>query len=80
MSMCSRTDSTPASTGEMNQEATIFINPGHSHLMHRTCVATIVIPRTAPTMVCVVETGKPKSVAAIRKSEPDARAQTMPRS
>lgn len=43
-------------------------------------VPTIVMPRTAPTIVCVVETGSPNRVAARRNSAPEAKAHTIPSS
>lgn len=76
--MCIAADNTPANRGDANQLATIVSKPGYPQLTHEAPAPATVIPKTAPTMACVVETGMPKKVADSKNSAPDNRAHAIP--
>mmetsp|Transcript_9309 Transcript_9309/g.23742 ORF Transcript_9309/g.23742 Transcript_9309/m.23742 type:complete len:382 (+) Transcript_9309:560-1705(+) len=70
--------SAPAHTGESTHDAAMAARPGQPQSTHLALVPTSVMPMTAPTMACVVDTGMPAHVAARRNSAPAASAQAIP--
>lgn len=75
---CIAADRTPANRGEVNQLATIVSSPGYPQCTHAVPAPATVMPSTAPTMACVVETGIAKNVANSMNKAPESRAQAIP--
>lgn len=78
MPRCIAADRTPARRGEANQLATMVSKPGYPQCTHAVPAPTTVMPSTAPTMACVVDTGMPTNVASSMNRAPDNRAHAMP--
>ncbi len=67
----------PPSTGEISQLATML--PIFSHSTDSIPMPTVPKPTSAPTMVCVVDTGQPKWLATINQVPAASSAASMPR-
>ena len=71
-------ESAPAKIGDTNQEATMASRPGLPHFTQEAPAPTKVIPSTAPTITCVVDTGMAAHVATSMNSAPEASAHAIP--